>query len=74
MVKPRRPIPPHRRELLVAIVRAGLQQRQVAALAGINEDSLTAILRGRTLTPRPETARAIANVLDRPVEDLFSRP
>ena len=67
---PRNPIPPHRRELAAAIARSGIEQQQIAAVIERKPDTVSAILRGRR-NPSPETASAIAAVLDVDVSSIF---
>jgi transcriptional regulator with XRE-family HTH domain len=69
VTRTRRPIA--RPELVVAIVRAGLQQQAVAALAGISEHTLTSLIRGRIDHPSTETMEAIAAVVGARPDQIF---
>ena len=56
--------------LKIAIVRSGRTQRQLAKQCGINENRLSAIVRG-WFNPRPDEQSRIADALGCAVAELF---
>ena len=58
------------RLLKIACIEAGLTQRQVAELVGIDEWKLSRIVNGKQVAD-DDTKAAIASARGRPVEDLF---
>ncbi len=56
--------------LRLAIVQSGRPQKEVAAAAGIREDVMSGIARGRVVPTADERA-AIANAIRRPEADLW---
>ena len=60
-----------RRDLKVAILDSGLTQRQVSIATQIPETRLSAIVCLRA-DPTSEEKRALADLLRRPVESLFT--
>ena len=57
-------------KLKVAIIEAGLTQREVAKRIGMHDTKLSAIINEYRL-PSEDEQRAIAKVLRKPVGDLF---
>jgi len=56
-------------ELAAAMARKGLTVRELASRAEVNRATVSRIL-NRKAKPRPLTAKALAEVLETPVEDL----
>jgi transcriptional regulator with XRE-family HTH domain len=52
--------------------RRGLGIRGLEAASGVNVSSIVSLERGDTLTPQPDTLKALAAALDLPVSDLFT--
>lgn len=61
------PSPPH--PLKVARITRGLRQRDLAELAGVSRDTIGRLESGES--PTLTTARAIARIIDEPVDNLF---
>jgi transcriptional regulator with XRE-family HTH domain len=51
-------------------LRAGLTQRELARLAGVQYGHVAAVEAGWILWPRPEFVSAVADVLGIPLEDV----
>jgi transcriptional regulator with XRE-family HTH domain len=67
---------PEQAQALAAVLTArrtelGLSMRQVAAQTGFNIATISLLERATSLTPQPETLKAIARVLDLSVSDLY---
>jgi transcriptional regulator with XRE-family HTH domain len=71
MPSPARPGQTPRRRLAVALLDDGRERQAIAAAAGIAPQTLSGIVTGRIRHPKPETTRAIAQVLGRAERELF---
>lgn len=58
--------------LRIARQAAGLSAHEVARRAGVNVGTVTRIELGQIASPRPESLRAIGDVLGIPAADLFA--
>jgi transcriptional regulator with XRE-family HTH domain len=57
--------------LLTEMARAGLNQRSLAAAAGLHRDAVRNILRGKSVSPRGKTIQALAACLQIPPSRLL---
>lgn len=57
--------------LLAEMARAGLNQRSLAAAAGLHRDAVRNILRGKSVSPRAKTIKALAAALQIPPQRLL---